>query len=444
MIYANYYIKDSIARMQSLQKRLGKTIVTENDKSRLIGYCLDLMMAYEELSKIKKNNFYSAIKINIKSYLEQFKSIDNPEKFKEMIQNLITIVTLGKEVDYFYYEEHNYTKITEENMNLIFNNFHEKDNKINILDITCNTGINIKSLSNIFQNSTTYGICESINEKQKAKFYANKVITGTSFGNRISNNVFDIVFLQPTISYSFKKNQYNDMFQKNKKEKIYIQNSLKYVREDGIVIIVMPYYRLYKDICLLLSKNLKNLQIRKLENEESSDLIVLMGQKPLEKQLDKRIYEILRNLNDIKEIESLKEHSMNSIQFKPNCLSIDLFRGSILDEFEIINMLKNSKIKNKFWKQQDTNNKLDKETKPLLPFNIGQIGLVLTSGSLDGIIEEENGSKHIIKGRVIKKTDSNYDVSTDNNTEHMIVEETISNKVEIVVLMPDGRSKILT
>jgi len=444
MVYAEYYIRDSITRLQSLQKRLSKTVITENDKSRLTGYCLDLMMAYEELSKIKKMNTYNVVKTNVKLLLKQLKITDKPEDFKEMLQDLIETVTMNEEIHYSYDEKRNHTEITKKNMDLIFNNFLEKDNKLNILDTTCDHGINIDSLSDIFQNSITYGVCEKIGLRQIAKNYADKTIAGTFFGNRISNNVFDIVFLQPAISYTFEENKYDFMVQKNKKEKNYIQNSLKYAREDGVITIVIPYYRLYKDMCLLLSKNLKNLQIRKLENEVSSDLIVLIGQKSSEKQLDKEIYGILRNLNDIKKIESLEEHLISSIQLKSNWLAVDLFRGSILDESEITDMLKASKVKTKFWEQQDMNNDLNKEVRPLLPFNVGQIGLVLTSGSLDGIIEEENGSKHVIKGRVIKKTDSDYNVSNDNDIEHMIVEEIISNKVEINVLMPNGEFKILT
>ena len=84
--------------------------------------------------------------------------------------------------------------------------------------------------------------------------------------------------------------------------------------------------------------------------------------------------------------------------------------------------------------------KLDETIKnPLLPFNIGQLGLVLTSGCLDGIVEEGDGYSHLIKGRVSKQT---IEVETEKNNNIEITETTV-NKVEINVLLPNGEFKVL-
>ena len=78
--------------------------------------------------------------------------------------------------------------------------------------------------------------------------------------------------------------------------------------------------------------------------------------------------------------------------------------------------------------------------KPLLPFNIGQLGLVLTSGCLDGIVEEKDGNCHLIKGRVSKQV-----IQTETNIRQGLneVTETTVNKVEINVLLPNGEFKTL-
>ena len=44
-----------------------------------------------------------------------------------------------------------------------------------------------------------------------------------------------------------------------------------------------------------------------------------------------------------------------------------------------------------FWEKSINIEK--QSTRPLLPFNMGQIGLVLTSGCLDGVVEEYEGQK---------------------------------------------------
>ena len=77
-----------------------------------------------------------------------------------------------------------------------------------------------------------------------------------------------------------------------------------------------------------------------------------------------------------------------------------------------------------------------KDQSPLLPFNIGQVGLVLTSGCLDGVVEEIDGVYHVIKGMTTKLTT----VETDDSEEDKIKStETISNRVKINVFTADGK-----
>ena len=71
---------------------------------------------------------------------------------------------------------------------------------------------------------------------------------------------------------------------------------------------------------------------------------------------------------------------------------------------------------------------------------IGLLGLVLTSGCLDGIVEEKDGNCHLIKGRVSKQV-----IQTETNIRQGLneVTETTVNKVEINVLLPNGEFKTL-
>ena len=92
-----------------------------------------------------------------------------------------------------------------------------------------------------------------------------------------------------------------------------------------------------------------------------------------------------------------------------------------------------------FWKEQSAEKLFESSNRPPLPFNIGQLGLVLTSGCLDGVVDEGNGYKHIVKGRVARTT--NQERTQQEST--VTVEETVGNKVEINVLLPDGTHKVL-
>jgi hypothetical protein len=77
-----------------------------------------------------------------------------------------------------------------------------------------------------------------------------------------------------------------------------------------------------------------------------------------------------------------------------------------------------------------------KDQAPLLPFNIGQVGLVLTSGCLDGVIEEMEGINHVIKGMTTKVITTNREDLDDNK---MRCTETINNQVKINIFTADGK-----
>ena len=93
-----------------------------------------------------------------------------------------------------------------------------------------------------------------------------------------------------------------------------------------------------------------------------------------------------------------------------------------------------------FWKEQNIDD-LNQEKHPLLPFNVGQIGLVLTSGFLDGVVDEGNGFYHAVKGRVVRKIDSDNEIRAESNS--IEVNETTTNRVEINAFLPDGTYKKL-
>ena len=112
----------------------------------------------------------------------------------------------------------------------------------------------------------------------------------------------------------------------------------------------------------------------------------------------------------------------------------ELFRGSALDVSELESIVKNDTLMESFFKKQEIETN-EQNARPLMPFNMGQIGLVLTSGCLDGTVEEYEGQYHAIKGMVTKIKHEDSDI--DNNEESIL--ETISNKVQINIVTPDGK-----
>ena len=96
------------------------------------------------------------------------------------------------------------------------------------------------------------------------------------------------------------------------------------------------------------------------------------------------------NINSLfsqNDIDNFNESPVNTIR---------IFKGNLPDIHRLENVINNSTA------FSADENILVVEPKPLLPFTKGQVGQVLVSGNLNGIIDEGNGVKHVIKGSVKK------------------------------------------
>ena len=225
-------------------------------------------------------------------------------------------------------------------------------------------------------------------------------------------------------------------------EKQYLQGLYKFLNKEGLLIFAIPYFRLHKNICISIAKNLKNVKVIKAVGKNlDKRYVYIVGQKADDnKNIDENIYTMLRKAYDYDSIHTIYNETFEDYKFSNIEVPIELFKGSVLDEEELHDIIKNSPCFNSFIEKQKVDKIQDNVKKPLLPFNIGQIGLVLTSGCLDGVIDEGNNFYHVVKGKVSKKSDKDRQI-VDGVIEER---EVISNKVEINILLPNGDFKTLT
>lgn len=299
----------------------------------------------------------------------------------------------------------------------------------NVFSPRCGNGQSLLLLGS-FGESTTYGLEGRNSVHKEAREVLNRTIKGEISGSKISNDVFDIVHIAPEVSWKSEYGVTGNLLEK--REKSTLRNCIKYLRKDGILIYTIPCTRLTKDMAFIFSKLLKDVQILKSNIAEGLPYIHVIGKKAITKEAKEDVYSYLRNI-DIKNLPT--ELSDMKYNLASGGIKLpELFRGSILDEAELDNLIEHSGLLDSFWEQQELETN-KKEINPLLPFTMGQIGLVLTSGCLDGVVEEYEGQYHAIKGMVTKiKNTSN---SRENNNETSI--ETISNKVQINIMTPDGQ-----
>ena len=262
----------------------------------------------------------------------------------------------------------------------------------------------------------------------------NNVINDDSIktNTRISNSTFDIMNIQPKISTVNKLR--NDLYSLPAKEIVALRDNYKYLRPNGVMIYTIPFTRMTYEVMLFLSKNFINISIIKSTQKDQLDNVTIIGQKQTVREYEEE-YSRLKHIK----YEDL-EDTTDTIYYLPTEeLTVDLFRGGYISPAEMQNIISTDGLYNEFYKQVD-DHKILTDTQPLLPFNIGQVGLVLTSGRLDGVIEEPGDRYHIIKGRTIKYTE-NIQNNIENNEERV---KKISNRVQIKAFGADGTFKSIS
>lgn len=295
----------------------------------------------------------------------------------------------------------------------------------------------LKSLNDI--PVRTYALCQE-QYKEKVKPRVNRTILGQLKGSIISNNAFDIVYANPVVTITTQRDHKGRL--KTRNEEYILNNSVRYLKPGGLLIYNVPFYSISSSMFLFLAKNFSNINIikPKTNNKEKLDLCyaTILATKKLNSKYSSTFNELMTMTYDDLDTEPSTIYDLDL----PD-VEISLFRGSVLDEDELSEIILNDGIFDEFLTSLDRDEN-NKDTRPLLPFNIGQVGLILSSGSLDGIVEEPDGTKHVIKGMTIKETDSSSEFRTENGVTITESTEVIRNKVQITALDSDGTIYNLT
>ena len=263
----------------------------------------------------------------------------------------------------------------------------------------------------------------------------------------ISNDIFDVVIGTAKVTFTRQPNRVGMVFE----ERRTLRKLLNYVRPGGIVFYFVPYTRLALGLCMDIAKAAES--VRVYRNGDSSDdetrdngLVILAIRTNDEKNklisgtVNAAAYNLLHDI--CLNYDSIPtEEKPETYELSGKKLDVPMFRGAKLEPDEIIEMASLASTKDDFWKSQRVEKISDNARRSLLPFSIGQLGIVLTSGCMDGVVHEGNHCSHLVKGRVIKITDESSEVDSHNHD--ISVKEKKSNRVEINMFMPDGEYKRL-
>ena len=179
--------------------------------------------------------------------------------------------------------------------------------------------------------------------------------------------------------------------------------------------------------------------LTKLAEQQKLDPIVGRKKESIFRELDAEAFARLRNVFNTPDL--VEESEDVAFSLPKGTITIQKFRGGTLDDVQMESMMEDSAAMKDFWKEQKVEKLSENSAHPLLPFSVGQLGLVLTSGCLDGVIEETGNCSHVVKGRVVKRVDTDREFNEDGT--RVQISSTTSNRVEISMFLPDGTFKCL-
>ena len=301
------------------------------------------------------------------------------------------------------------------------------DNKVNLFDPCCGEGYALEKLA-LNENADTYGIELDGIRRTNAETRIKRVGFGSFFASRVSYESFHGIFLNPPYLSIIGENG-----SKTRSEKRFLVESMYNLMQGGVMIYIIPYYRLTMDICTILCNNFENISVYRFLDSEFSKFkqVVVFGIKKVREE-------------NIEAAEKLSQYAMMPERIPmidtlvpesyvlPNTeKTVETFKGEEFNLGELKRQLAASNSVNMLFEKS----KLDAmEKRPLLPLNVGQLGLIGGSGLINGYIDCD--SPHVIKGRIIKE------VRTRENEEMNTLTETRVNKMIFNILTPNGVKKL--
>ena len=301
----------------------------------------------------------------------------------------------------------------------------------NLFDPCCGCGKALRQLAQ-GNNCYAYGVELDESRAEEAQTRLHRVGFGSFFHSRISHEAFHLLFLNPPYLSVINENG-----GRSRHEKRFLIESIPTLMYGGLLIYVIPYYRLTSDICRILVDNFGKLSVWRFADAEFKKFkqVAVMGirkKRGTELQDTLWLEQYAYAPASIPLLSQLPE-SRYALPAQP--LEVSTFKGERFNQKELEQQLRRSDS----FAQMMARSELDSGVKrPLLPLSISQIGLIGGSGMINGLIECE--TPHIIKGRIIKVVRTESEEKFNYRGDHMgsEIKETISNKMIFNVLTPNG------
>lgn len=301
----------------------------------------------------------------------------------------------------------------------------------NVFDPCCGCG---KALRQIAQGNNCYAYGVELDESraEEAQSRLHRVAFGSFFHSDISRESFHLMFLNPPYLSVL-----NESGSRARHEKRFLIESIPHLLYGGLLLYVIPYYRLTADICRVLCDNFENITVWRFTDGEFKKYkqVVVMGTRKRRETVPQDIEWLEQYAAYPDRIPVLNELTSPRYTLPAQPTEVRVFKGERFNQKELEQQLRRSDS----FRQFMARSQLDSGVKhPLLPLSISQIGLIGGSGMINGLIQCD--TPHIIKGRIVKviRRETEEKFAAGGKHTGSEVKETITNKMIFNVLTPHG------
>ncbi len=301
----------------------------------------------------------------------------------------------------------------------------------NLLDPCCGCGKALRQMAD-GNNCYTYGVELDGARADEAQTRLHRVGFGSFFFSQVSANAFHLLFLNPPYLSVL-----NESGGRARHEKRFLIESLGTLALGGLLVYVIPYYRLTPDICRVLTDNFENLSLWRFTDAEFKKFkqAAILGTRKKRDVVPQDTQWLEWFSTHPGSIPCLTELPEGRYALPAKPLEVKIFRGEKFNKKELERQLSRSDS----FQRMMARSELDSGVKrPPLPLSISQIGLIGGSGLINGLIECD--TPHVIKGRIVKVTRNETEEQFDAKGRHTGAElhETITNKMIFNILTPNG------
>lgn len=265
-----------------------------------------------------------------------------------------------------------------------------ESSEVNLLDPCCGEGLALEQLA-LGHKCHTFGVELDDSRARQACEHLERVAMGSYFYSRISHNAFQVLFLNPPYLSTIGVNG-----ARTREERRFLIETIPHLAEQGVLIYIIPYYRLTPDIARVLCDNFQELSTYRFLDREFSKFhqIVVLGHRTPKRDGSSQVPAFLSTVEILEQIPTLDKLPPESYALPPASAKVQIFYGSVFNEIELARQMEMSGLVKKLYREESLLDRMDKQ--PLLPLKVGQVGLIAGSGMINGYAD--CAAPHIIKG----------------------------------------------